>query len=137
MQQKSHTWVYVVIAVVIVGLMVAGVVGFKQKKDTAEARAKATELIAKLDAAGFKTPDADVVVALFGTDGGVAVANPANALLQAQFAMQLSNAGAAGRPGILDQDLFKAEVIILEVYAPEKLAAYRAWLDSLEFGDTK
>ena len=137
MQQKSHTWVYVVIAVVIVGLMVAGVMSFRQKKDTADARAKATELITKLDAAGFKTPDTDVIVALFGTDGGAAVANPGNALLKAQFAIQLGNAGPANRPGILDQDLLRAEVIILEVYAPEKLAAYRAWLDSLKFGETK
>ena len=52
MQEKSHKWVYIVIIVVIVALMVAGVVLWRDVKTNREAHAKARQFIAKLNAAG-------------------------------------------------------------------------------------
>ena len=136
-QEKSHTWVYVAIVVVIVALMAAGVARYRTEQDSTEAHAKAKELIAKLGAAGFKSPDEQAIVDRFGADGGVAAQNPGSALLQAQFAMRLGNAGPASRSVIIDKDLLRAEAIILEVYAPQKLAEYQAFLDGLRFGETQ
>jgi len=136
-QEKSSTWVYVVIIVVIVGLMAAGVAVRRHEKDNREARAKAQELITKLEAAGFKAPAEDTIVELFGTSGGTFAENPGSGLLQAQLAMQHGNAGPASRSVIIDKDLLRAGLIILEVYAPEKLAAYQEFLDGLKFGETE
>lgn len=136
-QEKSSTWVYVVIIVVIVALMAAGVAVRRHEKDNREARAKAQELITKLEAAGFKAPAEDTIVELFGTSGGTFAENPGSGLLQAQLAMQYGNAGPASRSVIIDKDLLRAGLIILEVYAPEKLAAYQEFLDGLKFGETE
>jgi hypothetical protein len=137
MQEKSHTWVYVVIVVVIVALMVAGVAVRRHEKDNREAHAKAQELITKLEAAGFKAPAEDTIVELFGTDGGAFAENPGSGLLQAQLVAQYGNAGPASRAVIIDKDLLQAGVIILQVYAPEKLAAYQEFLNGLKFGETQ
>lgn len=135
--EKSHKWVYVAIVVAIVALMVAGVATYRHEKDSKEARAKARDLIAKLDAAGFKTPDEQVIVDLFGTDGGVVAQSPGSALLQAELGMQLGTSGPASRSVIIDKDLLRAEAIILSVYAPQKLAAYQEFLHGLKFGETQ
>ena len=45
--------------------------------------------------------------------------------------------GAAAKKVVLDKDLLRAEAIILEVYAPEKLAAYQEFLSGLKFGETQ
>ena len=136
-QEKSHTWIYVVIVVVIVALMAAGVAVRRHEKDNQAAHAKAQELISKLEAAGFKAPEEDTIVELFGTSGGSFAQNPGSDLLQAQLAMQYGNAGPASRSVIIDKDLLQAGVIILEVYAPQKLAAYKEFLSGLKFGETQ
>lgn len=136
-QKKSSAWIYVVIIVVIVALMAAGVAVRRHEKDNREAHVKAQELITELEAAGFKAPAEDTIVELFGTSGGTFAENPGSGLLQAQLAMQYGNAGPASRSVIIDKDLLRAGLIILEVYAPEKLAAYQEFLDGLKFGETE
>jgi hypothetical protein len=136
-QEKSHTWIYVTIVVVIVALMAAGVAVRRHEQDNREAHAKARELITKLEAAGFTAPEEDTIVELFGTDGGAFAEQVGSGLLEAELAMQFGNAGPASRSVILDRKLLSAGVIVLEVYAPQKLAAYREFLDGLEFGTTQ
>src|SRR5690606_30091612 len=122
---KSHKWVYAGLVVVIVALMIAGVALWREQKQTAEARAKARELIAKLNAAGLKAPNEDAVVRLFGEDGGRYAENPDEALAQSQYAWQLGTAGPAGRPVILDPQFVQAAEIFVSVYAPDKLEEFR------------
>jgi hypothetical protein len=117
--------------------MAAGVAVRKNEKNNAEAHAKARELIAKFEAAGLKAPDEATIVELFGTDGGAFAADPGSSLLQAELAAQYGNAGPASRSVIIDKDLLRAGVIILEVYAPQKLAAYQEFLNGLKFGETQ
>jgi hypothetical protein len=136
-QEKSHTWIYVVIVVVIVALMAVGVAVRRQENDSREAHAKAQELITKLEAAGFQAPEEDTIVELFGTSGGAFAEDPGSGLLQAQLVAQYGNAGPASRSVIIDKDLLQAGVIILEVYAPQKLAAYQVFVDGLKFGETQ
>jgi len=137
MQEKSHMWVYIVIAVVIVALMAAGVATFRQEKDSQEAHVKAKELIAKLIAAGFKAPSEDAAVRLFGADGGRAAERADDALLHAQYTWHLGTSGPASRPVILDPDFLKAAEIFLSVYAREKLAGFREFVKGLDLQETK
>jgi hypothetical protein len=136
-EQKAHTWIYVLIVVIIVALMAAGVAVRKNEKNNAEAHAKARELIGKFEAAGLKAPEEDTIVELFGTDGGAFAVDPGSSLLQAELAAQYGNPGPASRAVIIDKDLLRAGVIILEVYAPQKLAAYQEFLNGLKFGETQ
>ena len=136
MQEKSHSWVYIVIIVVIAALMVAGAVTFGQEKNSPEARAKAKDLIAKLNAAGLAAPSEAAAVRLFGADGGRAAERADNALLHAQFAWHLGTSGPASRPVIIDPDFVKAAEIFLSVYAPGQLAGFRDFVKGLKLGST-
>jgi hypothetical protein len=137
MEEKSHKWVYIVIVVVIVALMIAGVALWRDVKQTEEAHAKAREFIAKLNAAGLKSPSEDAVVRLFGADGGGYAKNPDSALVQSQYAWQLGTPGAASRPLILDPDFVKAAEIFVSVYAPDKLAEFQQFVNGLETQETQ
>ena len=88
-QEKSHTWIYVVVIVAVLALMVAGVALYDHGKNTREARAKAQEFISKMEAAGYNAPSEAEVVSLFGADGGAAAKNPNAALLKWQYVSQL------------------------------------------------
>ena len=137
MPEKSHTWVYIVIIVVIAALMVAGAVTFGQEKNSPEARAKAKDLIAKLNAAGLAAPSEAAAVRLFGADGGRAAERADNALLHAQYAWDRGTSGPASRPVIIDPNFLKAAEIFLSVYAPEKLAGFRQFVNGLDLQETK
>ena len=136
-EEKSHTWIYVVVIVAILALMVAGVALYDHGKNTREARAKAREFISKMEAAGYKAPSQAEVVSLFGADGGAAAKNPDAALLEAQYAAQLGTAGPASRPIILDPDFVHVAEIFLSVYAPQKLAGFQDFVRGLKLGNTQ
>ena len=136
-QEKSHTWVYIVIVVAIVALMVAGALMYHDQKQTKEAHAKAKQFIAQLNAAGLKAPSEDVVVRLFGADGGPAAQDPGAALTQSQYAWQLGTSGPASRPVILDPDFVKAAEIFVSVYAPDKLPGFKEFVNGLDLQETQ
>ena len=136
MQERSHTWVYIVIIVVIAALMVAGAATFRQEKESPEARAKAKEYIAKLNAAGLPAPSEAAAVRLFGADGGRAAERADNALQHAQYAWDMGTSGPASRPVILDPDFVKAAEIFLSVYAREKLAGFQDFVKGLDLQET-
>ena len=83
MQEKSHTWISVVIVVTIVALMAVGVAVRRQESDNREAHAKAQELITKLEAAGFQAPQKHHRRAVRHQRGRSP--NPGISLLQAQL----------------------------------------------------
>ncbi len=136
MEEKSHKWVYVTLIVVIVALMVVGAVLYRDQKQTEEARAKAKEFIAKLNAAGMQAPSEEAAVRLFGGDGGPFAQDPDKTLLQSQYAWQLGTSGPASRPVILDPDFVKAAEIFVSVYAPDKLAEFQEFVNGLELEET-
>jgi hypothetical protein len=136
-QEKSHTWIYVVVIVAVLALMVAGVALYDHGKNTREARAKAQEFITKMQAAGYDAPSQDELVSLFGADGGAAAMNPNAALLKWQYVSQLGTAGPASRPIILDPDFVRVAQIFLSVYAPQKLAGFQDFVQGLKLGNTQ
>jgi len=140
MQFKEHKWVYIVIIVALVVLAVFGAARYHQKKVTAESKAKATTFVDELQAAGFTIRDKDRAVEraaeAFGTDGGDLLADPENSYLHALATFQLGTGGAAARPGILDDDIFAAELIALEVYrGPKAAAEFSDWYSDMKFSD--
>jgi len=140
MQFKEHKWVYIVIIVALVVLAVFGAARYHQKKVTAESKAKATTFVAELQKAGFTIRDKPRAIErsakLFGTDGGDLLADPENSYLHALATFRLGTGGAAARPGILDDDIFIAESIALQVYRGDEAAAeFRDWYTDMKFSD--
>ena len=137
MQEKSDKWISITLAFVIVALMVAGVLLFHQAKQSREAKAKAHEFVTRLEAAGLRAPSEKAAARLFGTDGGRFVGKPDENLLQAEWAWVHGTSGAASRPVILDPEFVEAASIFVSVYAPEKMAKFQQWIDSLKTGETQ
>ena len=106
MQEKSHKWVYITIIVVIVALMVAGAVLYRDQKETKEAQRQGEGVHHQAERRRAARRRArTTAVRLFGVDGGPYAQNPDEELLQSQYAWQLGTAGPASRPVILDPGL--------------------------------
>jgi hypothetical protein len=132
---QTHRWV---IIVVIVALAVVGLItyGFHQHDEAAQA--KAQQLTEQLRAAGLRVPASqDTIVNVFGTDGGAVCDDPGGALRKALVDQQLVN-GAANvgqRPVIGEVHLVKGATIVLQVYCPDKVAAFKDQVDGYHLDD--
>ena len=136
MQEKSHTWVYVTISVVIVALMVAGVVVIRDVQESREAREKAKEFTTMLRDAGLPAPTVAEAARLYGVDGGPFAGRPDADLLQAEYAWRHGTGGPAGRPVIMDPDFLEAATIFVAVYQPDRLAEFQEYVNGLDLEET-
>jgi hypothetical protein len=135
--EHHNRWIYWGAWIVLGVFVVIGLFTFSSASSSRKANDKADELIAALEKAGARTPDKDRVVRVLGSDGGSVCADPGNALRQATFYSQLMN-GAAGpgmRPVVADSRLFKGQLLIMDVYCPDKLADVKSYVDDLKTDD--
>jgi hypothetical protein len=118
-------------------LVVVGLLRLEDRRTDAEAQAKADELIASFEAAGYHPPEKDLVVNLLGVDGGNACVDPASTLNKALHRINMSNGAAqvGMRPVIVDQDVANGELLILNVYCPEKSQEFQDYVDDLYTDD--
>jgi hypothetical protein len=140
MQFKQHKWVYIIAIVALVVLAVVGGLRHHQKKVTEESTAKATEFVDQLQKAGFPIVNRDRAIQraaeAFGTDGGELLTDPQSSYYHALANFQLAGSGALSRPGILDDDIFVAEWIALNVYrGPQAAAEFKDWYSGMKFAD--
>lgn len=136
-ERRSNALLYAVIAALFAALAVWGVATYEQEKDTAEAQRKADQYIAALAAEGFTPPSRDVVVSLFGEDGGALCENPDGGVLRALLATRVATGGGiASRPVIADRRVFLTEELALAVYCPDRLPEFRQFVADLKTDDT-
>ncbi len=105
-----------------------------QDRDLAEQRAG--ELHAKFEEIGITAFDEDQIIAVLGADGGGFCTDPA-ALVQATANLGSSN-GAAGpgtRPSVVDERRLHGDRLVIEVYCPEQLDDFDAYVDSLNLDE--
>jgi hypothetical protein len=126
------------IGIVVVVLAVLGLITYSGKQDDQEAQQKAAQLSQKLEAAGLRVPDQDILIRSLGTDGGNVCDNPASALGKATLHDQIANGAdfVGRRPVIIDRRVVQGEALILETYCPDKLEDFRDEIDDLKFDDT-
>jgi hypothetical protein len=126
MSESSNNWLYWAVGGVVLVLCIIGLVTYSEEKETQQAVAKARELTQKLEAAGLRTPDdPKVFVRTLGDDGGVVYDQLTNG---ADF--------VGRRPVIVDRDILRGMVLVLDTYCPEQLEDYRDAIDDLKTDDT-
>ena len=131
---------YWIIGGVVIVLCVAGLIAYTGQKEDERATQKAQELTQKLEQAGLRAPDQDILVRTLGDDGG-AVCDVAedndDGLAKAILYDQLTNgAGHVGkRPIIADRRVVQGSILIVETYCPEEIDKLREAVDDLEFDD--
>ena len=130
--------IYAVVALVVVVAAVVALIIRISENEAAEAEQKADQLIAALEDAGAeRIPSQELLVGVFGDDGGALCEDPGSALAQATRNGLLVN-GAAGpgmRPIIADNRVVQGELLIIEVYCPEELEEFREAVADLELED--
>jgi hypothetical protein len=107
---------------------------FGSARKNQQAQDKADQLITALNAAGARTPDKDQIVRVLGDDGGATCDNPNDALSRATLRSLLTNgaAGPGARPVIADSRAVKGQLLIIQVYCPDELADFQAFVDDLK-----
>lgn len=137
-RSSDHRTMYWIVGTIVVVLAIVGLITYSGKQHDEAAQQKATQLSQKLEAAGLRVPNKDILIRSLGTDGGAVCDNPASALGKATLHDQLTNGAAfvGRRPVIIDRRIVQSEALILETYCPEKLAEYRDKIDDLKTDDT-
>jgi Tfp pilus assembly protein FimT len=135
--RRERSWIYYTALILLIAMVVAALIVFRGAKESREASDKADQLITALEEAGARAPDKDQVVRVLGDDGGATCENPNDALSRSVLLSQLSNgaSGPGARPVIADSRVFKGQLLIIEVYCPDELDEFRAFVDDLETAD--
>jgi hypothetical protein len=137
--EHEHRFLYWAIGIVAVVLAIVGLITYSGQKQTEEANAKAQQLTQAFQRAGLAVPqDASIITRSLGTDGGAVCDNPASALGRATLFQELYNGAAfvGRRPVIADTNVLKGELLILQIYCPEKVQQYRDKTRDLKTDDT-
>ena len=135
--KRERSWIYYTALAVLGALAVIALFTFAGAKETREAQDKADQLISALEDAGARTPDRDQIVRVLGDQGGATCANPNDALSRAILHSQLTN-GATGpgmRPVIADSRVVQGQLLIIEIYCPDELDEFKAYVDDLKTDD--
>lgn len=105
-----------------------------QDRELAEQRA--SELHAKFEAIGITAFDEDQIVAVLGADGGGFCTDPA-ALVKATANLGSTNGatGPGSRPSLVDERRLQGDRFVIEVYCPEQLDDFDAYVDSLNLDE--
>jgi glutamate:GABA antiporter len=132
-RHRAWTW-GIAAALVILAIVLVPV--FKQGKSTDLAKARANRVEALYAAHHLAVPvDDATLVKVLGTNGGPVCATPAGALTKAlkdqQFYNGAANVGA--RPIRASAKIVQGEQLVLQVYCPEKLAAFNRYANGNRF----
>ena len=133
--QKDRRLVYIVITVALVLLLIIAFVFFRSARSDQQAQAKADQLIAALDKAGARAvPSQEQITRVLGNDGGALCQDPASALRRSILFDQLTN-GASGpgrRPVIVDNRVFKGQLLVIQIYCPDELPQFQQMVEQLK-----
>lgn len=132
--QRERSVLYVVVVVVLVILGVVAFAMWRGARATAEAETKADQLIQTLEAAGAEvTLSTESVARVLGTDGGATCRDPNAALSRSALFALISNGsgGPGARPVIAQDEVFRGQLAILQVYCPDELEEFQQFVDSL------
>jgi hypothetical protein len=134
--ERRRTYAGAVILVVV--LMVLALFTFHAGKNTKEAQDKANALVAELHARGAQAPSTDMLVGLFGTDGGAICADPTSALKKSALLSGLSTGvgGTGARPILAESKAVQAELLVIKVYCPDGLPNWDTFVNSLNLEKT-
>ncbi len=133
--QKDRRLVYIVITVALVLLLIIAFVFYRSARSSQEAQDKANQLTAALQKAGVRVvPSQEQIVGVLGDDGGVLCKDPTSALRKSILFDQLTN-GASGpgrRPVIVDNRVFKGQLLVIQIYCPDKLPQFQQMVENLK-----
>ena len=135
----SHNkWTYIIVGVVIGILLVLAVSMFNYPNKSELASQKAQELIAAYELSGLEPPSEDLIMGVYGDDGGpVCTTKDFDEYVQQNLNQLVANGAAqvGARGVIMDAELLRKGSLIIGVYCPERLPEYQDWIEILKTDD--
>jgi hypothetical protein len=115
--------IYWILGGIVAVLCIVGLITYSGEKETERAQQKARELTVKLEHAGFRAPQQEILVRTLGDDGGNVCDNPGDAFGKALIADAVANGAShvGRRPVIGDRRVVAGELLILDTYCPDEL----------------
>ena len=139
--QGRKRWItYTAAAVLLLllgAVMMIQFAGHQDRQDEREAEQKAATLHAALADIGITSFSEETIARVLGSDGGGFCTDPA-ALVDATANLGSAN-GAAGpglRPSVLDERRLEGDRLVIEIYCPDQLDEFDAYVDSLNLDTT-
>jgi Tfp pilus assembly protein FimT len=133
--QKDRRVVYIVITLALVILLIIALVFYRSAESDQQAQDKANQLIAALQKAGVRTvPSQEQIVRVLGNNGRALCKDPSSGLRRSILFDQLTN-GASGpgrRPVIVDNRVFKGQLLVIQIYCPDKLPQFQQMVERLK-----
>jgi hypothetical protein len=125
-----------ILAVAVGVLMAVLYNNYHAAQDRELAEQRAAELHAKFEEIGITAFDEDQIVAVLGADGGGFCTDPA-ALVKATANLGSTNGatGPATRPSLVAARRLQGDRFVIEVYCPEQLDDFDAYVDSLNLDE--
>lgn len=125
-----------ILAVAVGVLMAVLYNNYHAAQDRELAEQRAAELHAKFEEIGITAFDEDQIVAVLGADGGGFCTDPA-ALVKATANLGSTNGatGPGSRPSLVDERRLQGDRFVIEVYCPEQLDDFDAYVDSLNLDE--
>ena len=135
--KRERTTIYVAVAVALLLLAVVGLIAYRGHERTESAEAKADQLIAAIEEAGYRAPSKDRIVGVLGDDGGALCVDPSGALTTSALRNMLTNGagGPGARPIIADSLVFKGQLLVVQIYCPDELEEFEAFVNELKTAD--
>ena len=119
----------IILALTVAAVLTAGC--SSNGADTAEAREKAEELHAEAEAAELPVSDVDILAHIHGTDGGALCENAGEDITKAINTFSWQNPSLM-RAGLLDEQTFEKDRLVIEVYCPDRLEAFDEYVAGLD-----
>ncbi len=134
---SERATLYISVGVIILVLLIIALLTYSAAESSQQADEKADQLTSELQAAGLTAPSHDQIVRVLGDDGGAICANPNTPLARATLLAQMANgAGGPGtRPVVVDERVVQGELLIIEIYCPDKLPEFQQFADDLHTSD--
>ena len=135
---KGDRIIYMIVGGVLFVLLIVMLVTWNYNRSSAEATAKAQQLITAFDKAGLPAPGtAEEVARVMGTDGGAVCASVQDGVALGIAKLNLSVGGAFyTRAVIADKRLATGLLLVVQTYCPDKVPTAQQFIDNQHFGDT-
>lgn len=135
--KRERTTIYVTVAAVLGLLAVVGLIAYRGHERTESAEAKADQLTAAIEDAGYRAPSRDRIVGVLGDDGGALCVDPGGALTTSALRNMLFNgaSGPGARPVIADSLVFKGQLLVVQIYCPDELEEFESFVNELKTAD--
>ncbi|NNC10875.1 hypothetical protein HII28_03140 [Planctomonas sp. JC2975] len=132
--KRERSVIATVVIVVLVVLAVIATIFFVNARQESKGVEKAQQLIDAYGKAGISlrlTPEQ--IARVLGNDGGATCADPNAALARATLLEGLANgAGGPGtRPALVQSQLLKGQLLIIQTYCPKEADQFQKFVDSL------